>query len=29
MMTLNYVRKTDRGKTPVDIIETAADMVLK
>jgi|688.fasta_scaffold1228006_1 hypothetical protein len=29
MMTLNYVRKTDRGKTPVDIIETAVDMVLK
>jgi hypothetical protein len=25
----NYVRKSDRGNTPVDIIERAVDMVLK
>ena len=25
----NYVRKSDRGNTPVDILERAVDMVLK
>jgi hypothetical protein len=29
MMTRKYVRKTNRRKTPVDIIERAVDMVLK
>lgn len=24
----NYVRKTERGKTPIDVIERAVDMVL-
>ena len=24
----NYVRKTERGKTPIDLIERAVDMVL-
>jgi hypothetical protein len=24
----NYIRKTERGKTPIDLIERAVDMVL-
>ena len=28
MMIRNYLRKTDRGNTPIDIIERAVDMVL-
>lgn len=24
----NYIRKTERGKTPIDVIERAVDMVL-
>jgi len=27
-MIRNYLRKTDRGNTPIDIIERAVDMVL-